>query len=207
MNNEVPWIASLCVQERVIDAKLAVKIVASMPPGADAMVFAQAVIDQAGITDIELMTRLATEAQELAASGTAPPADFLPKPPPVPKAAAPGVPPPVRAIPKVDFSGIKNLADSALKPFMIDLLGAVDAVGGSDLHLSAGSPPYIRTQRSIEFISDTTLTAEDTHRLNTSLLDADQKKLFAEHHDYDYALAMDGGRRIRVNLMDHKEGV
>ncbi len=207
MNNEVPWIASLCVQERVIDAKFAGKVVASMPPDADAMVFAQAVIDQAGITDIELMTRLATEAQELAASGTAPPADFLPKPPPVPKSAAPAVPPPVRAFPKIDFSGIKALPDSALKPFMIDLLGAVDAVGGSDLHLSAGSPPYIRNQRSIEFLSDTKLTAEDTHRLNTSLLDTDQKKLFADHHDYDYALAMDGGRRIRVNLMDHKEGV
>ncbi|MET0261426.1 MAG: PilT/PilU family type 4a pilus ATPase [Rariglobus sp.] len=213
MNNEVPWAASLCVQERVIDAKLAGQIVASMPPDADAMVFAQAVIDRAGITDIELMTRLATEAQELAASGSQPPS-FLPKPavakappPPIPQAAAAAALPAVRALPGIDFSSVTSLADDALKPFMLGLLGAVDAAGGSDLHLSAGSPPYIRNQRALQFLSDTALSAQDTQRLNTSLLGDDQKKLFAQNHDYDYALAMDGGRRIRVNLMEHKEGV
>ncbi|CAM3056071.1 type IV pilus twitching motility protein PilT [Rariglobus hedericola] len=211
MNNEVPWIASLCVQERVIDAKLAGQIVDSMPANADAMVFAQAVIDRAGITDIELMTRLATEAQELSASGTQPPS-FLPKPAvkaPAPSAAATAAPAPVavRSLPRMDFSTVKSLPDNALKPFMLELLGAADSVGASDLHLSAGSPPYIRNQRAIEFLSDVTLTAADTLRLNTSLLGDDQKKLFSTHHDYDYALAMEGGRRIRVNLMEHKEGV
>ena len=191
MNNEVPWIASLCVQERVIDAKLAGQLMASLPPEADAMVFAQTVIDHAHITDLELMTRLATEAQHLAATG----------------ATAPALPVGTKSSDEVDFSRVASLSQPEAKAFMLDLLGAAQSFGASDLHLSAGAPPYIRNMRALEFLDTAPLSVEDAHKLNTCLLANDQKELFATRRDYDYALAMEGGRRIRVNLMEHKEGV
>ena len=191
MNNEVPWIASLCVKEHLIDADLAQQLMASMPPGANAMAFAQAVIDHAHITDIELMTRLATEAQHMAVSG----------------AQAPALHTPSKNADEVDFSRVSSLTEPEAKAFMLDLLSAAQSFGASDLHLSAGSPPCIRNMRALEFLDTTPLSVADAHKLNTSLLDDAQKQLFATHHDYDYALAMEGGRRIRVNLMEHKEGV
>lgn len=193
MNKEVPWMASLCVQEHVIDAALATQLMASMPAEADAMVFAQAVIDHAHITDLELMTRLATEAQHLGASGT--------------DAPAIAVPGPAKDTGDVDFTRVQSLSEADAKTFMLDLLSAAQSFGASDLHLSAGAPPYIRNMRALEFLDTKPLTVADALKLNLSLLDENQKKLFTTHRDYDYALAMDGGRRIRVNLMEHKEGV
>ena len=191
MNNEVPWIASLCVKEHLIDADLAQQLMASMPPGANAMAFAQAVIDHAHITDIELMTRLATEAQHMAVSG----------------AQAPALHTPSKNADEVDFSRVASLTEPEAKAFMLDLLSAAQSFGASDLHLSAGSPPCIRNMRALEFLDTTPLSVADAHKLNTSLLDDAQKQLFTTHRDYDYALSMEGGRRIRVNLMEHKEGV
>jgi twitching motility protein PilT len=192
MNKEVPWMASLCVQEHLVDAQTVSEMVASLPPDADALLLAQAVIDHAHITDIELMTRLATEAQHLAASGV--------DAPPLHVAAS-------EEASDVDFSKVAALSEEDAKAFMLDLLAAAQSHGASDLHLSAGAPPYIRNMRALEFLDSTPLSAADAHKLNTSLLSAEQKDQFARHHDHDYALAMEGGRRIRINLMEHKEGV
>ncbi len=194
MNKEIPWLASLCVQEHLIDSKLAHELIATLPPGADAMGFAQAVIDKAHITDIELMTRLATEAQHLAASG-------IDAPPII--AHAPGA----KGTDEVDFSRVKSLNDLELQEFMLELLGAAQAFGASDLHLSAGAQPYVRNMRSLEFLDETPLSPDDAFKLNTCLLSPEQKEIFLKRHDFDYALAMEGGRRIRVNLMEHKQGV
>ncbi|MDF3058095.1 MAG: hypothetical protein K0R17_2310 [Rariglobus sp.] len=207
MNNEVPWIASLCVQEHVIDAPLAAQLIASMPPEADAMVFAQAVINQAHITDLELMTRLATEAQHLAASGATAPALAGKTPPPLPTATPPPVPRPAKDSDEVDFSRVASLSDTEAKTFMLDLLEAAQSFGASDLHLSAGSPPYIRNMRVIEFLDTTPVSADDARKLNLSLLTPAHSESFKAHQDLDYALDMEGGRRIRVNLMEHKEGM
>lgn len=192
MNKEIPWLASLCVQEHVVDAKLAAQVMSALPPGADVMAFAQALIDHAHITDVELMTRLATEAQHLAADGV--------EAPPLPGE-------PDKDSDAVDFSRVKSLNDEELREFMHELLLAAQAFGASDLHLSAGAPPYIRKMRALEFLEGAPLSAEDALRLNTCLLTEEQRKVFGSRHDFDYAFAMEGGRRIRINLMWHKDGV
>jgi twitching motility protein PilT len=211
MNNEVQWMASLCVQERVIDAKLAGQLIAATSPGANAMVFAQTVIDYARITDLDLMTCLATKAQQLASSGAIAPSSQ-------PKSPAKSVPPPrppsgsptsnvARSLPPIDFANVHSLSEPELKAFMFALLETVQSFGASDLHLSAGASPYIRNTRALEFLSSTPLSSEDAHKLNTCLLSPEHKTLFATQRDHDYALAMEGGRRIRANLMVHKDGV
>jgi twitching motility protein PilT len=78
--------------------------------------------------------------------------------------------------------------------------------GASDLHLSTGARPFIRKHRTLSYISNYTLSAEDALRVNTSLLSEGQKGIFLERKDYDYALALSGSDRYRVNLMFHKYG-
>ena len=212
MHKEVPWIVSLCVQEGVLDAKRAAEIAHALPPGSDSLGFGQALLDQEITADVDLLNRLVEEAQTLAASGAEAPALALPPPP---KSHAPADPawldvhpaPVSASAGHVDFSPVATMPDADLKGFMLGLLATVQGLGASDLHLSAGAPPYIRNMRSLSFLNSAPLSAADARRLNLCLLAPDEVEHFTQKHDYDYALAMEGGRRIRANLMEHKEGV
>ena len=212
MQKEVLWIATLCVQENVLDAKRAVAIAQGLPPGADALGFGQALLDQDITTDLDLLNRLVEESQTLAASDAEAPAlPGLPAtkaatPSPATSEIANAAPPPRQVSNQVDFSVVPTLGEVDLKAFMLGLLGTVQRLGASDLHLSAGAPPYVRNMRALSFLSSQPLSAADSQRLNTCLLASPEVEIFNKKRDYDYALAMEGGRRIRVNLMEHKEG-
>jgi twitching motility protein PilT len=212
MHKEVPWLVSLCVQERILDPVRAAEIAYSLPETSDALGYGQALLDQEITADVDLLTRLVEEAQGLALSGTEAPALAAPPParPPVPADPAwlsvhPATVP--AAAGQIDFSPVESLSAEELKAFMLGVLATVQTLGASDLHLSAGAPPYIRNMRTLEFLSTTPLSPAQSERLNACLLAPDEAELFSRRHDYDYALAMEGGRRIRVNLMLHKDGV
>ncbi len=98
------------------------------------------------------------------------------------------------------------LDDAALAAGLRGLLRATARHLASDLHLSTGARPFIRKNRQLSFISDYKLTADDALRLNTVLLSEGQKDIFLKRRDYDYALAVGGSDRYRVNLMFHKNG-
>lgn len=212
MHKEVPWLVSLCVQERVLDPQKAAEIAYTLSPSTDALGYAQHLLDEAITTDVDLLTRLVDEAQGLAASGAeAPPLGFAP----ATKAASASDPawldvhpqPVATTAQKIDFSPVDALSADELKSFMLGVLSGVQKLGASDLHLSAGAPPYVRNMRALQFLNATPLSASQAERLNTCLLSPEEAAIFAAKHDYDYALAMEGGRRIRANLMLHKEGV
>ena len=198
MSKEVPWLALFCVHENLLEAQLAAQLVASMPPGADGQAFAQAALAKGHITDRATLTGLVAKAKIVASSG----ADAPPLPVP-----APSDPAPVTAkLGNMDFSRVDTLSELELKAFMNELLKTAQALGASDLHLSAGTAPYIRSMRALQYLDTTPLSAEQAHKLNTCLLSAAHQQVFASRNDFDYAFAMDGGRRIRVNVMQHKQG-
>ena len=212
MHKEILWIASLCAQEGVLDANRAATIAYSLAPDSEALAYCQSLLDQDVTTDVELLTRLVEEAQSLAGSDAEPPALALPPPAKNHAAQDPAWlsvhPAPVAALAgNVDFSGVATLPNDKLKAFMLGLLATVQGLGASDLHLSAGASPFVRNMRALSLLNSVPLSASDAKRLNLSLLAPDEVELFNQKHDYDYALAMEGGRRIRVNLMQHKEGV
>ena len=99
-----------------------------------------------------------------------------------------------------------ELSDEELADRMIFLLTCLRALGCSDLHISGGTPPFVRRQLMVERIDSYVLTAEDSRRLNLALLSANQKKQFAEKMDMSFALEI-GYDRFRVCLMEHKDGV
>lgn len=103
------------------------------------------------------------------------------------------------------FADTSSLSDAELAGRMIYVLSCLRHLGCSDLHISGGSMPFVRRQLQIERIDDYVLTAEDSFRLNTSLLSAAAKDEFVEKQDVGYALEV-GTSRFRVCLMQEKDG-
>ena len=129
--------------------------------------------------------------------------------PPFAPAPAPAAPPeaaPTGALDGFPFGELKRMDEAALAKMFRDLLRICAREGVSDLHISAGSAPFIRRQRLLRPIGAHILTAEESLRLNTALLAPHQRSLYLERKDLDYALALDASNRYRVNLMFHKGG-
>ena len=130
-------------------------------------------------------------------------------PPSPPQAEASRVEPPASSLGGLEgfpFASIAKMDDAALAGVVRDLLRTCAREGVSDLHLSAGSAPFIRQQRVLRPIHSHVLGAEEALRLNTVLLAPHQRTLYLERKDLDYALALDAHNRYRVNLMFHKGG-
>jgi twitching motility protein PilT len=209
MNHDTCWLARLGIDQGLFSSAQASAIQAKLGPGADLVAFAQELIDSGIVSDVEKLERLADLAATKGQSG--PPADdpFAPsdaadsndsdeETPARPAAAVPA--------PQFPFATLGQLGDAAVADGLRELLRGTARYGASDLHLSTGARPFIRKNRALSYISDYVLKPEDALRLNTALLSEGQKKIFLERKDYDYALALSGADRYRVNLMFHKNG-
>ena len=100
---------------------------------------------------------------------------------------------------------VSEMSDAEIEQLVITLLTCLRALGASDLHISAGAPPFVRRMLQIERIDDWVIPAEDAWRLNTVLLSPERKKRFEEELDINFALEV-GLDRFRVCLMMQKEG-
>ncbi len=107
---------------------------------------------------------------------------------------------------EVPYGQLQTIPAETLAATMRDLLKTTSLFGASDLHLSAGTRPFIRKNRNILYLADHALSADDSLALNTALLTPLQRDQYLEKNDYDYALALDADHRYRVNLMRHKTG-
>jgi twitching motility protein PilT len=206
INNEILWLVRLGLDQRLFTRAQAIAVRQAVGEAADLMDFAQKLIDDAIVEDLDTLEKLAGLAQ---AKGTkSPPADDPfdesepePEPEPTPAEAAGKQP---AAAPKFPFDQVATLSDDALAEAMRSLLKATARYGASDLHLSTGARPFVRKHREFEYLAEKPLGPEDALRLNTVLLSEAQKGIYLERKDYDYALSLGGNDRYRVNLMFHK---
>ena len=88
-----------------------------------------------------------------------------------------------------------------------DFLRAVVDQKGSDLHLKAGGPPYIRTQGSLEKTDFPVLTASDCERAAMELMNDAQAKRFKEKGESDFAFSEQGMGRFRVNVFRQRGSI
>lgn len=83
---------------------------------------------------------------------------------------------------------------------MEELLALMVRQGGSDLHLTVGSPPRIRVDGVLLPVEHPALEAEDTRRLATSVLTSDQIAKLDRDLELDCSFGLEGHGRFRVNV-------
>ncbi len=81
-----------------------------------------------------------------------------------------------------------------------DLLKLFMDKGGSDLHITAGSPPRIRVDGVLKPINVPSLTGVDTRQMCYSILTDVQKHRFEEENELDFSFGIKGLSRFRGNL-------
>lgn len=202
MNNDTLWLVRLGLDHNLFTLAQARAVRQAVGEGAELMDFAQHLIDEAIVSDMETLEKLAGLAMGKGAKG--PPVDdpFAEEEAPAPAVAGKLVAPP----PKFPFEQVGAMSDDQVATGMRELLKACARYGASDLHLSTGARPFIRKNRALTPITEHILQPEESLRLNLALMAEHQRSIFIEKKDYDYALALSGTDRYRVNLMFHKNG-
>lgn len=88
---------------------------------------------------------------------------------------------------------------------MEELLALLMRQGGSDLHVSVGSPPRLRINGALVSVDHPPLDAETTRRLSTSLLNSEQIARLDRELELDCSIGIEGLGRFRVNTF-HQRG-
>lgn len=78
---------------------------------------------------------------------------------------------------------------------------------GSDLHITAGSPPRVRVDGDLVPISEEIFTAEETQKIIFGLLDNDQIAKFEREKELDLSFGISGVGRFRVNVFFQRGAV
>ena len=216
MTNEIRWLVRLLAEQGLATRTQCLAVLETLGAAPELIDFAQKLVDDAVVEDLDQLERLTADAHTRGQSGPPPSADGQIRPSLQPSTAAAtasaqdssvSTPPmPLSPPPAFDFSVVPSLDNTVLAERLSAFLREAAAYGASDLHLTAGATPFVRKHRTILPLSDAPLPHEDALRLNTVLLAPHQRQVFMERRDYDYALALDATNRYRVNLMFHKAG-
>ncbi|WP_417595921.1 type IV pilus twitching motility protein PilT [Oceanospirillum sp.] len=87
-----------------------------------------------------------------------------------------------------------------------ELLAFSAKQGASDLHLSSGMPPMIRSDGDMRRISVPALSHNDIHRMINSIMDDKQRRDYEEFLEIDFSFDAPGIARFRVNAFNHNRG-
>jgi twitching motility protein PilT len=79
--------------------------------------------------------------------------------------------------------------------------------GASDVHVSPGLPPVLRLRGEVRPLEMPALAPDDTRVAIYDLLNDDQKKIFEERHDLDFAFEIPNLSRFRANVLVQRLGV
>ncbi|ODS33264.1 MAG: twiching motility protein PilT [Candidatus Scalindua rubra] len=78
--------------------------------------------------------------------------------------------------------------------------------GASDLHISSGEPPIVRIHGDIQKVDMPSLPKDDVHTMLYDILNDQQRKIFEEKKEIDFALDLKGIARYRVNAFYQSKG-
>lgn len=142
----------------------------------------------------------APQAVPVAAPGAAPTAP----------APAYGAPQPVASnpMPDVVVSGGGGGGPASDTPHIDDLLRLMLERGGSDLHITVGSPPGIRQRGEIVPVENMKpLMPRDTMEMILGLLSEEQRRRFETELELDFAYSIPGVSRFRANVLQQRNSM
>jgi len=88
-----------------------------------------------------------------------------------------------------------------------ELLTQLVKLGGSDLHITAGSPPLIRIDGKLTKADDEKYNPEDSQKTIYSILTSDQVAKFEETLELDLSFGISGLGRFRTNVFQQRGAV
>jgi twitching motility protein PilT len=89
-----------------------------------------------------------------------------------------------------------------------ELLEHLLDVGGSDLHLTAGSRPAVRVHGKMKLVEDEpVLTSDKLRNVIYAMLTERQRKVFEENLELDLAYTLPGKARFRMNIYQQRESL
>ncbi len=88
-----------------------------------------------------------------------------------------------------------------------DLLLEVLERGGSDLHITVGVPPMMRLNGKLMPLDAETLTSAETRDAVFSILSQEQRAVLEQEWEFDFAYAIPGEARFRVNAYYQRASV
>ena len=101
-----------------------------------------------------------------------------------------------------------RLNESVPQISLSELLRKLSELGGSDLHITTGSPPQVRVDGHLRPLeSYRVLTSADTKQLAYSVLTDAQKHRFEENLELDFSFGVKGLSRFRANLFNQRGAV
>ncbi len=89
---------------------------------------------------------------------------------------------------------------------ILELLEFAKKEKASDIHISSGEPPMIRILGDMRKVDIPALNKEDVHRMLYGILNDQQRKVYEEHHELDFAIAIGDSGRFRVNAFMQSRG-
>jgi twitching motility protein PilT len=81
-----------------------------------------------------------------------------------------------------------------------DLMEQLVEMGGSDMHVQAGSPVYFRVSGKLGPVNDQVLSPQDCQKLIFSMLNNTQRKELEQNWELDCSYGVKGLARFRVNV-------
>ena len=114
---------------------------------------------------------------------------------------------PQTPVPSVPSIGV-GVAPQSNVPHVDDLLRHMIDIGGSDLHITVGSPPGIRVRGEVLPVdSHPVLTPKDTQEMLLSLLSEEQRRRFETELELDFAYSIPGLSRFRTNVFQQRNSM
>ncbi|MBS1259546.1 MAG: Twitching mobility protein [Candidatus Scalindua arabica] len=86
------------------------------------------------------------------------------------------------------------------------ILAFASEKGASDLHISSGEPPIVRIDGEIQKVDMPSLPGDEVHSMLYDILNDQQRKIFEEKKEIDFALDVKGIARFRVNAFYQSRG-
>lgn len=87
-----------------------------------------------------------------------------------------------------------------------EILAFANEKGASDLHISSGEPPIVRIDGDIQKVDMPLLPQDQVHEILYDILNDQQRKIFEEKKEIDFALDVKGIARYRVNAFFQSKG-
>src|SRR5580692_6789732 len=99
------------------------------------------------------------------------------------------------------------MTEEQAKAYMSKLLTAMSRAGGSDLFISNGFPPSMKTHGTMRPMTSQKLSGEFTRQLADSLMDPRQREEFAKELECNFAISIPGVARFRINAFVQQQHV